>query len=346
MIAAGPRLHPGRAAAAILLAWLAFAAPAALADPVADFYAGKRLTLVVATPPGGPYDICARLLARHWGRHIPGSPAIVVQNMPGATGMLAADYLYNRAPQDGTIVGNLHNMLPLVKVLGRLTSDLDPAKFNWIGNMTRETGDAIVSAKSPVKSIDDARRTAVVMGAASPMALAAIYPHVMNYVLGTKFRVVTGYDGFAGVEHAIEEGEVEGNAGDTWYGVGRTYQLYQEGAIRVIVQIGTPSPDLGHVPLLVDLAGNDADRALLELFSSPYQVGKPTAMGPKVPPERVAALRQAYAATMTDPEFLADAKMLGVAVAPMPGPELAALVARLTSLSPALVARAREAVAK
>lgn len=332
---------------AVAFAGLCLASGPAFADAVADFYAGKRITLVVATPPGGPYDICARLLARHLGRHIPGNPTIVVQNMAGATGMLAADYVYNKAPQDGTILGNLHNMLPLMRTLGRLTADLDPAKFNWIGNMTRETGDAIVSAKAPVKTIEDAKRVEVIMGAASPMALAAIYPRVMNYVLGTKFRVVTGYNGFAGVEHAIEEGEVQGNAGDTWYsGVGRTYQLYKEGAIRVIVQIGTRSPELGDVPLLTDLAGSDADRSLLELFSSPYAVGKPTAMGPGVPPERFAAMRAAYEATLGDPALLADAAKLGVTVAPVPGPELAALVARLTHLPPELVARAREAVAQ
>ena len=124
---------------ALALAGICLAGAPALADAVADFYAGKRITLVVATPPGGPYDICARLLARHLGRHIPGHPTIVVQNMAGATGMLAADYVYNKAPQDGTILGNLHNMLPLMKTLGRLTADLDPAKFNWVGNMTRET---------------------------------------------------------------------------------------------------------------------------------------------------------------------------------------------------------------
>ena len=332
-------------AAILVLALAGAAAHAARADAVADFYAGKRVMLVVATPPGGPYDICARLLARHIGRHIPGHPAIAVENMPGATGALAADFVYNRGAQDGTILGNLHNMLPLAKTLGQMTANLDPAQFNWLGNMTRETGDAIVSTKSPVKTIDDAKRIEVVMGAASPMALAAIYPRVMNSVLGTRFRVITGYAGFSGVEHAIEQGEVEGNAGDTWYsGQGRMYEWYKAGRIRVLVQIGTPSGDLPDVPLLVDLAANDNDRQLLELFSSPYAIGKPTAVGPKVPPARVAALRAAYDATMTDPAFLADARALGVVIAPVPGDELAALVKRLAEIPPALVARARAAI--
>ncbi len=317
----------------------------ARADPVGDFYAGKTVSLVVATPPGGPYDDHARLLARHLGRHIPGDPAIVVENMSGATGMRAANYLYAVAPQDGTVIGNLHNMLPLVEALGQTSVALDPAAFNWLGNMTRETGDVILSTKSPVKTIDDAKRIEVVMGAAGPAALGAIYPRVMNRVLGTKFRIISGYDGANGVAHALEQGEVEGDAGDTWFsGQGRTYDWYKAGTIRILVQIGTRSADLPGVPLLPDLAANVADRQLLELFSSPYTIGKPSALGPKVPPERVAALRAAYAATMSDPDFLADAKRLGITIAPVSGQELTELMARLMHLDPALLQRARAVI--
>jgi ABC-type phosphate/phosphonate transport system substrate-binding protein len=212
--------------------------------------------------------------------------------------------------------------------------------------MTREVGDIIILSKSPVKTVEDAKHTEVVMGAPSPSALAAIYPKVMNYVLGTKFRVVNGYDGNNGVTHALEEGEVEGNAGDTWFsGAGRTFDWYKDGTIRVLVQIGTRTSDLPNVPLLVDLAANDDDRKLLEFFSSPYTIGKPTAVGPKVPPERVAALRAAYQATMSDPEFLADAQKLGVDIAPVSGAELAALMERIKEFPPPLLARARDAIA-
>jgi tripartite-type tricarboxylate transporter receptor subunit TctC len=335
------------AAVLVLLAALGLGIEPAFADAVADFYTGKEVRLVVATPPGGPYDDHARLLARHLGRHIPGNPTIVVENMSGATGMRAAAYLFGVAPQDGTVLANLHNMLPLLEALGQATIELDPASFNWLGNMTREVGDAIISTKSPVKTIDDARRIEAVMGAAGPMALGAIYPRAMNHVLGTKFRVITGYDGANGVAHAMEQGEVEGDAGDTWFsGQGRTYDWYKAGTIRVLVQIGARTPDLPDVPLLVDLAGNDGDRQLLELVSSPYTIGKPTAMGPKVPPERVAALRAAYTATMSDPEFLADAAKLGITIAPVSGEELGALMKRIMTLPAALRARAREAIAR
>jgi len=328
-----------------LLAGLGLA-PHAQADTVGDFYHSHTVRLIVATPAGGPYDNHARLLARHLGDHIPGHPTIVVENLAGATGMLAANYVFNIAPQDGTVLANLHNMLPLIKALGQSDVKVDPARFNWIGNMTREVGDVIVTTQSPVKTIADAKHTTAVIGAPSPMALGAIYPRVMNYVLGTKFRVVMGYDGAAGVEHAMEQGEVEGDAGDTWFsGQGNTYDWYKAGKIRVLVQIGTRTPDLPEVPLLVDLAGNSDDRALLELFSAPYTIGKPTAVGPKVPADRVAALRAAYAETMQDPAFLADAKKLGIEIAPVSGEELAGLMAKLMNLPPALTDRAKQAIA-
>ncbi|HWE73417.1 MAG TPA: hypothetical protein VG328_09680 [Stellaceae bacterium] len=330
---------------AALLAWLGLATMAQ-ADAISDFYSGKTIRLIVATPPGGPYDNHARLLARHLGDHIPGHPTIIVENLAGGTGMLAANYVYNIGPQDGTVLGNLHNMLALIKALGQSDLKVDPARFNWIGNMTREVGDVIVSTRSPVKTIDDAKHTTAVIGAPGAMALGTIYPRVMNYVLGTKFKVVTGYDGAAGVEHALEQGEVDGDAGDTWFsGQGNTYDWYKAGKIRVLVQIGTRTPDLPDVPLLVDLATNQDDRALLELFSSPYTVGKPTAVGPRVPADRVAALRAAYAATMEDPGFLADAKKLGADIAPVSGEELAALMGRLANLPPAMLARAKQAIA-
>jgi len=317
----------------------------ARADAIGDFYGSHQVRLIVAVPPGGPYDISARLLARHLADHIPGHPTIVVENLSGATGMIAANYVYNIGPQDGTVLANLHNMLPLIVALGQTTVKVDPAKFNWIGNMTREVGDVIVTTTSQVKTIEDAKTITAVMGTPSPTALGAIYPRVMNHVLRTKFRVVTGYDGASAVQHALEQGEIEGDAGDTWYsGSGFTYDAFEAGKIRVLVQIGIRSPDLPDVPLLVDLAQNADDRALLEMFSSPYTIGKPTAMGPKVPPERVAAIRAAYVATMSDPNFLADAKKLGVTIAPVSGDELEAFVTKLGNLPPALVARARAAI--
>ena len=207
--------------------------------------------------------------------------------------------------------------------------------------MTRETGDVVVSARAAAKTIDDAKRVEIVMGAPSPLAAGALYPRLMNHVLGTKFRVVLGYDGFAAAQNAMERGEVDGIAGDTWYTEGLEYRWWKAGSIRILLQIGNKAEDLPGVPLLTDLATNDDDRKLLDLFSSPYVVGKPTAAGPKVPAERVAALRAAYAATMADSDFRADAQKLGIAIAPVSGEELGALVRRLAALpEPLVTARA------
>jgi tripartite-type tricarboxylate transporter receptor subunit TctC len=320
--------------------------PMARADAIGDFYKGRTVRLIVATPAGGPYDNHARLLARHLGDHIPGHPTIVVENLSGGTGMIAANYVYNIGPQDGTVLVNLHNMLPLIKALGQSDLKVDPAHFNWIGNMTREVGDVIVSTRSAVKTVDDAKRATAVIGAPSPMSVGAIIPRVMNYLLDTKFRVITGYDGAAGVEHAIEQGEVDGDAGDTWFsGQGNTYDWYKANKIRVLVLIGTRTPDLPDVPLLSELAHNSDDHELLDFFSSPYIVGKPTAVGPKVPADRVTALRAAYVATLQDPAFLADPKQLGANITPVSGEELASLMAEIAKLPSPLLERAKQAIA-
>jgi hypothetical protein len=318
----------------------------ALADPISDFYKGKQLRLIVGAAVGGVYDNYARLLSRHFGRHIPGNPTVIVQFMPGAGSVQASNYVVNIAPQDGTFLLNPLNSLPLVKVLGQVTTpNIEPAAFNWIGNMTADVGDVIVSTNSQVKTIEDAKRIEVTMGATSPLALGGFYPKVMNRIIGTKFKIVTGYVGTANVELAIERGEVEGQAGGTWFnGQGTDYEWYRAGKIRVLVQIGYKAPDLPGVPLLTELASNEDDRRLLELFSSPFLIGKPTAVGPNVPPDRVAALRLAYKAMMSDPAFLADAEKLGSTIEPTLGEDLTNLVKRVMGLSEELVQRARTAV--
>jgi tripartite-type tricarboxylate transporter receptor subunit TctC len=318
---------------------------AAHADPAADFYHGKIVTLVIVTTTGGVYDDYGRLLSRYLGRHIPGQPTIVVQNMGGAAGVIGANYVFNTAPQDGTVLVNLLNTLPLVKALGQVNAKIEPEQFNWIGNMALATGDIIISTRSEAKTMEDAKRIEVTMGATSPLALGGLYPKLLNNLLGTKFRLITGYDGTASVELATERGEVDGQAGGTWFrGSGTDYEWYQDGKIRVLAQIGVRAADLPDVPLLTELVAKPADRELMELFSSPFTVGKPTAVGPKVPPERVAALRQAYMDTMRDPAFLADATKLGIDIDPTTGEDLGRLVAHIMSLPADLLGRARTAI--
>jgi tripartite-type tricarboxylate transporter receptor subunit TctC len=320
----------------------------AAGDEVAKFYEGKQIRVLIGADPGGPYDFYGRLLGRHLGRHIPGSPFVIVQNMPGATGVIAANYIYNRAPQDGTVLGSLTNMIPLIKVFGEVDSQFDPARFNWIGNVARELYTVSVRAASPVQTLADAKRMKVTMGATAPSAMSSLFPRILNRVAGTQFQIVSGYAGLNAVEIAVERGEVDGFAGDSWHnghGQGMSFNWYRDGTLRMIALIGLKRPpEFADVPLLIDLAEDAHTRQLLELFSSPAEVGKPVVMGPDVPAERVAAMRQAFDATMADPAFLADASRMSLAIEPVAGEALTATVKRLMTVPDAVVRRAREAV--
>jgi tripartite-type tricarboxylate transporter receptor subunit TctC len=320
----------------------------AAADEVAKFYEGKQVRVLIGAEAGGPYDSYGRLLGRHLGRHIPGSPTVIVQNMAGATGVIAANYIYNRAPHDGTVVGSLTNMIPLIKVFGEVDSQFDPARFNWIGNIAREIYTVSVRSASPVQTLDDAKRMKVTMGATAPSAMSSLFPRIFNRVAGTLFQIVSGYAGLAAVEMAIERGEVDGFAGDSWHnghGQGMSFNWYRDGTLRTIALVGLKRPpEFAGVPLLIDLAQDPETRQLVELFSSPAEVSKPVVMGPDVPAERVAAMRQAFDATMADPAFLADASKLSLAIEPVAGDQLTATVKRLMAVPDAVARRAREAV--
>jgi hypothetical protein len=212
--------------------------------------------------------------------------------------------------------------------------------------MRHEISVVLVRDAANVRTLADARKVEVVMGATSPAALTATLPKAINNILGTRFRIVTGYKETAAIDLAMERGEVDGIAGGTWYGTKDPYfERIRSGAVRILVQVGLrKAPDLQDVPLLIDLARNDDEKQLLELFSSPAVVGKPTVVGPKVSSERVAELRAAYAETMKDPEFLEDAEKLGIPISPITGDTLAALVKDIYATPPHLVQRAREAI--
>ncbi len=326
----------------------AFASPPTLAQDAAKFYEGKQVRLLIGADPAGPYDAYGRLLGRHLSKHIPGQPRVVVQNMPGAISVIAANYAYNIAPQDGTVLLNLMNLIPLARAFGEVNIQFDPARFQWIGNMAREHYTVAVRADSAVKSIEDATRIPIKMGATSNSAMNSIYPRLINSVAGTKFELVSGYRGLAGIETAMQRGEVDGFAGDSVFkghGQGPSYNWYRDGTARMIALIGsTRPPEFPDVPLLVDLAKDAETRQLLALFSSPADVGKPVVLGPDVPLDRVAAMRAAFQATMADPEFLADAGKMNLAIDPMPGEELTMLVRRLMAVPDSVAQRAREAI--
>lgn len=320
------------------------------ADDAVSFYKSKaNINLIVGAGSGGNYGLAARLLARHLYRHIPGTPKIIVRNMPGAGSVKAASHVFSVAPQDGTVICNVLNTLPLAQLFGRIKTDLDVNKLHWIGNPTRETFILVVKSNAPATTYDGMLKTQVLMGATAPTSLAWMYPNVMNEVLRTKFKVVAGYKGFANIDLAMSQGEVHGNAGSPWYGIdgnGGYSPAVRKGELKVAVQFGSrKAKDLPNVPLLSDLGKSKDDKILLELFSSPTQFGKPTAMGPKVPADRVAVMRKSYMDTMKDPAYIADAKKLGIKVDPVGGDELAALAKRVTATPKNLVDRAKKAIA-
>src|SRR5919112_1777533 len=271
-----------------LLLALALPSPAQ-ADAVEDFYRGKTITLLIGYTPGGTYDAYGRIVAHFMGGHIPGNPTMVVRNMPGAASRVAAAHLYNVAPRDGTMLATADQSLALAQAMGEKLQ-FDVTKFTWIGNPAAGNNTTVTWHTSGVKTIEDAKAREVTMGATGG-STSSQYPKAMNSVLGTKFRIITGYPGGNDINLAMERGEVGGRGSDSWASwEGPRPEWLQEKKINILVQIGlSKAPDLPDVPLLMDLASNPEDRAVLRLLSAPSVIGRPIFGPPDVPAERVKA---------------------------------------------------------
>src|SRR5215210_24605 len=260
--------------AAASAAALGFGATAR-ADAVEDFYKGKTISFVIGYSPGGGYDTYARLVARFMGDHIPGKPQIVPRNMPGASSRVAAAYIYNVAPKDGTTLATGDQSLSVAQAMGEKLQ-FDTTKFIYIGNPSAENNTTVTWHTSPVKTIEDAKKQEVPMGATGG-STSSQYPRAMNAVLGTKFKVITGYPGGNDINLAMERGEVAGRGSNSWASWKATRPDWLKNKkINILVQIGlTKAPDLPDVPLLMDLASNDEDKAVLRLLSAPSTIGRP-----------------------------------------------------------------------
>jgi tripartite-type tricarboxylate transporter receptor subunit TctC len=328
--------HSLALALAVLLAGL----NAAQADPVADFYRGKTVNVLIGVGVGGEYDLQARLIARHIGKHIPGSPTVVAQNMTGAGGLKMANYLATVAEQDGTHIGMIANNFPAMQVVGLKGMQFDTSKFQWLGTIAPTVETMAVWHTTGVKNIDDVRRRETVAGASGRGAITYALPTLMNEVLGTKFKVVTGYTGGNQINLAMERGEVEAR-NNTWSSWKATKKAWlDENKIVIIAQAGPKAADLD-VPSIEDLAKTPGDRQMIELVVSGTQMGRPLATTPGTPPERVAALRAAFAAAMKDPEFLAEAKRANFEVNPVLGEAMQRTVAKILSTPKAAAERAK-----
>ncbi len=322
-----PTLRRGFAAA--LSALLTSLAPPARADSIADFYRGKDITLIVASGVAGGYDTYARVFARHFAAHVPGRPAIIAKNIPAGGGLTAANTLYSVSAKDGLTVAALTNGVAMDPLFGNPGARFDAQRFSWIGSIGKLQNVCATWHESPIKTIAAAREREVVVAAAGATSNTAIVPRVLNALLGTRFKIVAGYDPGAGLNMALESREVEGICGLSWSTLKASRPDWiREHKLNVIVQMALDRlPELGDVPSALDLVADPADRKVLELILVRQEMGRPVVAPPGVPPERLAALREAFAATMRDADFLGEAQRLQLEIDPLGGDAIARLLA-------------------
>lgn len=321
----------------------------ASADPIEDFYKDRQVRLVIGSNTGGGYDSYGRVFVAHFGRHLPGNPTIIPTNMPGASGMKSAAYLSQVAPGDGSTIATFNQSMGQRQVLEpQAASQFDVSQFNWLGAMGSSVNIFITWHTTGVKTLDDAKTRDVVMGALSDDGGNSVYPLLLNRFLGTRFKVVVGYQGGNTIQLAMERGEVDGRGSVVWTSMKSGWpQWIAEKKVNILVQLGlAKDPDLPDVPLLLDLAKNPQQAALFRLISSDTVMGFPVAAPPKVPGERVNALRQAFAATMTDPVFLADADRRGLPIRASSGAEVQTVIESLIATPKDVVALLKQAIAE
>jgi tripartite-type tricarboxylate transporter receptor subunit TctC len=330
----------GAICAAALMTVAGLTASGAQGDVVSDFYRGKTVNVLIGVGAGGEYDLQARLVAKHIGRHIPGNPSVVAQNMTGASGLKMQNYLYVQAPRDGTYLGMSQNAFPAAQAAGLPGIQFDAAKFAWLGAIAPVVETMTVWHASGIGSIADAQKRETVAGATSKGAITYIYAAMMNEFFGTRFKIVTGYNGGNEINLAMERGEVEAR-NNTWSSWKTTKPAWlRDRKITVIAQAGPRAPDLD-APSVEELARTEEDRRVIELVVSGTRLGRPLFITPGVPQERVRALRAAFDATMKDPEFLAEAAALNFEVAPVGGEALQKIVGEVLATPQDLAARAR-----
>ncbi len=299
------------------------------AQTPAEFYRGRNVELVIGWSPGAGYDVYARFLARYLGRHIPGNPTVVAQNMPGAASLRSANYLYNVAAKDGSVLGMIGRGTafdPLL--LANTPAQFEAAKYNWIGSMNDEVSVCVSWGEPGITKIADVYAKELIMGGSGPSADTDQHPQLMNGLLGTKFKVIPGYPGGNEINLAMQRGEVKGRCGWSWSSVKVTHsEPYRDKAFHVLLQFSmSKHADLPHIPLVTDLAKTEEQRQMFTLIVARQVMGRPVLAPPGVPPVRVAALRKAFMDTLADPEFLAEAARSKIEITPVSGERVQKLV--------------------
>jgi tripartite-type tricarboxylate transporter receptor subunit TctC len=327
------------AAALISAAVMVSVAGPAAAQPAGDFYKGKTVTLYIGYGAGGGYDLYSRLLARHLGKYLAGKPTVIPKNEPGAGSFKLANELYNIMPKDGTALGMIGESLVISQVLGDPAAKFVARDFNWIGRMA-DSDPVLVTLPGSVATIQEAKTKEVMVGVPGAGSATALNVTAVNGLLGTKFKIISGYEGSAQIRLALERGEVEGSASTLWR-IERDW--IRERKLNIVYQASIqPAPDLPGVPTLIELARDDDERKLLNFYSSYTTVGRSIITPPKVPAERVKELRAAFDAAVKDPELLADAEKAKMELNVMSGEQITALINEVTSLQGALLERAKK----
>jgi tripartite-type tricarboxylate transporter receptor subunit TctC len=319
--------------------------PPAKADAVADFYRGRTVTVVVSSSAAGGYDTIARAVARHMGKHMPGNPAFIVRNMPGAGGMTATNFLYNTADKDGSVIGLVQNNTPFEPLFGTKEARYDPVKFNWLGSPSSETAMVLLWHAVPVSSIDELRAREVAVGVSGANSTPAFFTRLLNATLGTKLKPINGYPGQNDVLLAMERRELDGHPSAFFSSVRSTRPTWlRDKTAKAIVQYGPEKlAELPDVPFAPDLVSDDEDRLVMQAAFAPLALGRPFVIPPGVLAERVAALRKAFAATMADPDFLAEGEKMGLGLnAPRTGDQIQAVMEQAYQSPPAVIDRLRQ----
>ncbi|MEO3387927.1 tripartite tricarboxylate transporter substrate-binding protein [Mesorhizobium sp. CAU 1741] len=337
----------GAMAGAVLGVLAAFSASPASADEISDFYEGKTVEIYVGFSAGGGYDIYARLLANHIGKHIPGNPDVIVKNMTGAGSVALANWLYGVAPKDGTVFGTIARGVPLDPLFGNPGPQFENSDdLNYVGSANQEVSVCIAKASAGVTQFSDLMDKELVVGGFGAGTESEQHVKLLNAVMGTKFKLVKGYPGGNDVNMAIENGEVDGRCGWSWTSVKATYTAeIESGDLLVLVQNAVAGhPDIPEVPVIVDIAETQDQKQMLNLVLSPQIMGRPFMAPPGIPEDRLDALQQAFMDTMEDPDFLKEAESAKLEISPLTGDEMKKVYQEAYATSPELVKKLAEAL--
>jgi tripartite-type tricarboxylate transporter receptor subunit TctC len=333
----------------VALTPLLLAPAAAQAEAVADFYKGKTLSLIASFPPGGGYDTYVRVLARHYGRFIPGQPNVVASNMPGAGSLTAANTIYAKYAPDGLALAMFASSAAMEPLIGNKAALFDPQKFSWIGSMSQDVAFCGVwQHPGGATTFQEMLTKETVIGGGAPAAITYQHPMVIKNVLKANFKVIAGYKGTRDINIAMQRGEVNGTCG--MFGSSVKAQFLNEvkdGRMTLFIQMGSKrSDEFGKIPSVFDFAKTDEDRAILQFHFGQLLLGRPLAGPPGIPADRLAALRTALFATMKDGQFLAEANKAGLDIDPVAPDEVHKLLKQFASFSPEVLVKAREAMGR